>query len=231
VSSLGQVEEQRHAPEWLFEAAIDEKANYARLTKGLAAGPGDRSRRAQSQILIAAWQLFGSLGYAAVTIEEIARTAQVSRPAVYSYFYSKRSIFLALAVAVNSRYQRKVRSFAEISEVRSLEAGVGPWVTDYVQFLEETHWFTLMWDNVVGDDQLLREEGVRQQQLAWSTFGSHLVELGRGRGTHQSLLDGMIVLSMLERVWFYWSLADGPVPRTALESELTSVIISIARGS
>jgi hypothetical protein len=41
----------------------------------------------------------------------------------------------------------------------------------------------------------------------------------------------MIVLPMLERVWFYWSLADGPVSRTVLESELASVIIAIARRS
>jgi hypothetical protein len=46
-----------------------------------------------------------------------------------------------------------------------------------------------MWDQVVGEDQPLREEGVRQQQLAWITFGSHLAELGGVRRADDGLID------------------------------------------
>ena len=59
------------------------------------------SRQAQSQktknrILAITKMLFESKGFEAVTIEEIAREAQVSAPLIYSIFQSKRGILLAL---------------------------------------------------------------------------------------------------------------------------------------
>jgi len=59
------------------------------------------SRKAQSQetknrILASAKMLFESKGFEKVTIEEIAREAQVSAPSIYSIFQSKRGVLLGL---------------------------------------------------------------------------------------------------------------------------------------
>ena len=59
------------------------------------------SRQAQSQgtknrILASAKMLFESKGFEKVTIEEIAREAQVSAPSIYSIFQSKRGVLLGL---------------------------------------------------------------------------------------------------------------------------------------
>ena len=59
------------------------------------------SRQAQSQktrnrILASAKMLFESKGFEQVTIEEIAREAQISAPSIYSIFQSKRGILLGL---------------------------------------------------------------------------------------------------------------------------------------
>lgn len=59
------------------------------------------SRQAQSQetknrILASAKMLFESKGFEGVTIEEIAREAQVSAPSIYSIFQSKRGVLLGL---------------------------------------------------------------------------------------------------------------------------------------
>jgi AcrR family transcriptional regulator len=59
------------------------------------------SRKAQSQetknrIFACAKMLFESKGFENVTIDEIAREAQVSAPSIYSIFQSKRGILLGL---------------------------------------------------------------------------------------------------------------------------------------
>ncbi len=59
------------------------------------------SRQAQSlktknRILASAKMLFESKGFESVTIDEIAREAQVSTPSIYSIFQSKRGVLLGL---------------------------------------------------------------------------------------------------------------------------------------
>lgn len=59
------------------------------------------ARKAQQQqtknrILASAKMLFEAKGFEAVTIDEIAREAQVSAPSIYSLFQSKRGVLLGL---------------------------------------------------------------------------------------------------------------------------------------
>lgn len=49
----------------------------------------------ESQILLAASQLFGTDGFAAANIQAIADRAGISKPLIYNYFGSKEGLFLA----------------------------------------------------------------------------------------------------------------------------------------
>ena len=49
-----------------------------------------------AQILVAALPLFAEKGYAATTVREIVRAADVTNPMLYYYFDSKKGVFLAL---------------------------------------------------------------------------------------------------------------------------------------
>lgn len=55
-----------------------------------------QSKSTKNRILASAKMLFESKGFAKVTIEEIAREAQVSAPSIYSIFQSKRGVLLGL---------------------------------------------------------------------------------------------------------------------------------------
>jgi hypothetical protein len=81
-----------------------------------------------------------------------------------------------------------------------------------------------MWDDVVSTDDTLRKEGARQHSIAWKTFGSHIASLRASGSTHDPIAEGLVSLSMLERAWFYWSLAGMPFPRSRLVKEVTSAL-------
>ena len=55
-----------------------------------------RSQETKNRILASAKMLFESKGFEKVTIEEIAREAQISAPSIYSIFQSKRGVLLGL---------------------------------------------------------------------------------------------------------------------------------------
>ena len=55
-----------------------------------------QSQKTRSRILASAKKLFEARGFEKVTIEEIARRAQISAATIYSIFLSKRGILLAL---------------------------------------------------------------------------------------------------------------------------------------
>jgi AcrR family transcriptional regulator len=55
-----------------------------------------QSKKTKNRILASAKMLFESKGFENVTIEEIAREAQVSAPSIYSIFQSKRGVLLGL---------------------------------------------------------------------------------------------------------------------------------------
>lgn len=55
-----------------------------------------QSQKTKNRILASAKMLFESKGFEQVTIDEIAREAQISAPSIYSIFQSKRGILLGL---------------------------------------------------------------------------------------------------------------------------------------
>jgi AcrR family transcriptional regulator len=210
--------------DWLFEAAADNTNRYRRLTRDMAASQGARSRRAQAAILGAAWHVFQERDFEAVRMEDLAERAGMSRPAVYSYFPSKRTIFLAIAMAVNTRFHALAEAFTGVRRGASLDLDLAAWASSALTFFEETFWVTQVWDRAVVTDGSLREEGVRQGSRAWRVMGVHMDSL-RGSSTgHNSLAEGMLVLSMVERSWFYWARSESPFPRSDLVLEVTATI-------
>jgi AcrR family transcriptional regulator len=80
-----------------------------------AANPGDvtqpssslRSRQAQltrNVLVDAAISVFGEIGYAAATVEDVARAAGTSRPTFYQYFRSKADVAAELLERAHRRF-------------------------------------------------------------------------------------------------------------------------------
>ena len=59
-------------------------------------GAGSRATSAGPSCLSAALEVFVANGYHGAAMDEIAETAQVSKPVLYQHFPSKRELYLAL---------------------------------------------------------------------------------------------------------------------------------------
>ncbi len=66
-----------------------------------------------AQIMVAALQLFAQKGYAATTVREIVRSADVTNPMLYYYFDSKKGVFLALMDALITSMEESVTEVLE----------------------------------------------------------------------------------------------------------------------
>ena len=86
----------------------------------LTADPMLSDPKAQT-ILESAWQAFSAYGFRKTSMDDIARGAGMSRPAVYLHFRNKEAIFTALVEA----YYRQARE-----DIRGANARVGGMLPD-----------------------------------------------------------------------------------------------------
>lgn len=74
-----------------------------------------RDKEKPSQIIEAAFAVFGDVGYEATVIKDIADRAGISAGTIYTYFNDKRDLFRATALEGWSRFLRQIREIAESS--------------------------------------------------------------------------------------------------------------------
>ena len=65
------------------------------------------------QIMQSAEKLFAKKGYRATTVEEIARSARLTKGAVYHHFGSKEDILVAMITSVANHFLRELRALPE----------------------------------------------------------------------------------------------------------------------
>ena len=76
-----------------------------------------REREARkAAVMKAAEKVFLKRGLALATMEEIARSAQVSKGAIYLYFKNKDDLFLAIAVNSQEKLHERVQVAAEVGD-------------------------------------------------------------------------------------------------------------------
>ena len=75
-----------------------------------------REVREREMVEVAA-QVFGSRGYHAASMDEIASRAGITKPMLYSYFGSKEGLFLACGKVAGERMRERVREAAHAREV------------------------------------------------------------------------------------------------------------------
>jgi AcrR family transcriptional regulator len=78
-----------------------------------SAPPSRRKQHAldtRESLVTAARRLFAERGYAATTLDEIARTARVTKGALYHHFTDKRELFRAACRAVQLEWVERIRA-------------------------------------------------------------------------------------------------------------------------
>jgi AcrR family transcriptional regulator len=88
----------------------------------------------EEQLLEVAEEVFATQGYQGTSIEDIARTAGVTRPVVYDHFGSKEGIYLACVRRARSELERLINEAAGTTDDPAAQLWGG--INAYFEFVE-----------------------------------------------------------------------------------------------
>ena len=181
---------------------------------------GPRATRMIARILGAARTVFLAKGYAGTTIDEIARTADISRASFYTYFPTKRDVLLALGADSASIAESMAARFAEehpqpgAEELREL-------VDAYFANLDEHGAFATAWTQAAQQDDELRAAGMRRHLKMCRQLG--LLLGADGKGVDPSIR-GLAAYSLVERAWSFARLYGDDLDLEAFQVEVVRML-------
>ena len=195
---------------------------------GSAQGPlGERALRTRDQIVSAAVELFVDKGYGGTTIDEIADAAGISRPTFYTYFPSKREILLLAGVRSSRAREEAIAAISEIPgkwRLGQLEA----WIRRYFAFLDEYSAYQLVWSQASWHDDELKALGIKGSMQLAEVVGKNMVRLGCPTDGDPGI-DGLAVISMLDRFWYFWRKTKAPYTEAAVVGRLAAILAALLR--
>lgn len=186
---------------------------------------GERAATARTKILTAARKLFIERGYGATQVNDIAAEAKVGRPTVYTYFSSKRDILLVLAEQDTAVFQEIVEDARVVIAGGSDRDSIRKWLRQYLDYLSTGFGVILVWNEAAAGDEKLREVGLRYEMRAWQNLGM-AINSKRKQGA-DAALDGMLLLSMLERVWFYCDVVGAPFTNEQIVDRVSDLMLAM----
>jgi AcrR family transcriptional regulator len=187
---------------------------------GIVLGP--RATRTIASILDATRELLLARGYAGTTIDEITKSAGVSRASFYTYFPSKRDVLLALGTNSGSAALVLIHALSDMPAGWTL-GDIEDWVQQYFEFLDEQGSFVFAWTQAAHEDEEIRVAGMRGHLNLCRRMGRAFAALG-GTTVDDPAEFGLMVFSMLERTWAYSQLYAGTIDQAALLGTLARVL-------
>jgi AcrR family transcriptional regulator len=159
-----------------------------------------RGPERRAQLLDVARKVFGTTGFHASSMEDVAREAGVTKPILYDHFPSKKELYLALIDADLAVLHDKVRS-ALLSPIGNRER-IRASFQAYFDFVDEhAEGFRLLMQEAVGAEDEFRQRvaGVRDQILA--EVAELIVRESRGLldGEHAEIV-ALALIGMVETV-------------------------------
>jgi AcrR family transcriptional regulator len=204
-----------------------ERARAAATESRAVSGLGERALRTRDQLLETAVRLFLERGYGGTTIDDIAEVAGMSRASFYTYFPSKREILLLAGVRSNRARTAALSTISGIPDDWSL-ADLEAWVRAYLAFLDEWGGFQLVWSQAAWFDEQLRALGVGGSMHSARIIGEHMRRLGATDKVDAGV-QGLAVLSMLDRFWYVWQKTKAPFDEAEVVSGLARMLESLLR--
>jgi AcrR family transcriptional regulator len=189
---------------------------------------GVRAKGTIEAILDATRQILLVRGYAGTTIDDIARTAGISRASFYTYFPSKRDVLLVLGA-------HAVEDAAAVIDLldglpRPGRPGdVEGWVERYFTLLDEHGSFAFAWTQAAHQDAELLAEGRRGHLALCRRLGEALARLG-DNPSQSPTESGLVAFSALERAWSYCQLYGDHVDLVAVRRDIARVLAASVRG-
>jgi len=185
---------------------------------------GARARQTQALLLNTAKQLFLELGYGGVRIEHITEACGISRAGFYTYFPSKRDLFLALGETTYHDHNALLNEFDDLPDPCTLDDLRG-WVRSYFSFMEEHGAFLLIAPYTSPDDEDLKATARRRTMKVGRKLGKSIrARQASGDGDEAAL--GVTVMAMLDHAWYY-SGEPHPVDEDALVDTAAEILAAL----
>ncbi len=173
-----------------------------------AAELGPRAHRTIDLILNTTKEILLSRGYAGTTIDEITRAAGISRASFYTYFPSKRDVLLALGLHAHRDAQAVIGRLGKLGHDWTLR-DLTCWVSEYFAFQDVHGSFSLSFIQAAQEDEELLRAG-RPNLLNSSRRLGLIMDALRGHPIGDPTQQGMLLFSMLDRMWWLWRLEQAP---------------------
>lgn len=186
---------------------------------------GPRAQRTIARIVDATRDVFMTRGYAGTTIDEITKTAEVSRASFYTYFPSKREVLLAVGADAATGFSERVERLAAEGSTR---ATLRAWVADFLDYLDTHAPFSFAWTQAALEDEEIRVAGMRRHLRICARLGAVLGE-SAGRAVDKPAEVGLLASSMLERMWSYCQLYGDSIDRNDMIDQAAAALWGLAR--
>lgn len=197
--------------------AVSEQLLDASLTvrgQGFSENPATPQRRVrmarperEGQMLAVARALFAEHGYGAVTMDEVAAAAGITKPLLYNYFGNKEQLYLACmgpaGDALLESILTAVRAAADPAE--ALEVGIGA----FFAFLDRERgaWRVLFDETLPASGEVAQRVGEYRERLAALLEEALLAQLGgaiKGRAAIEVRALSAAVLGAAEALGRWW---------------------------
>jgi TetR/AcrR family transcriptional regulator len=197
------------------DGASTKRANGSALSREPRWEFNTKALQTRQLILDTARALFLERGYEGSRVEHITSACGLSRGAFYTYFTSKLEVFETLGT---STYKRQVAVVARLANLpQPCEPDdVRGWAQDYFDFMGE-HGAFMLSAALGGPRQPEFQARVRTLTVRTAKrLGQH-IQQRCGRSDESDVALGLVVMSVLERSWFF-------VHGMGLEVELDDVL-------
>ena len=151
-----------------------------------------RGQRTRQKLLDAGAAVLPARGYHDTRVDDIVAAAGVSHGSFYRYFENKDYFFRALAEQAIGDLQTLLDSFPAATDPDALRAWLEVWFSTY----RENGGIISAWQEIEFSDPQLRDFS---EEVAASVF-ERLVHVVDRRGFGDSLVDGLALLALIERV-------------------------------
>jgi AcrR family transcriptional regulator len=184
---------------------------------GLRLGANER----RTQLLAAARVTFGTHGFSATSMNDVALTAGVTKPVLYQHFESKHHLFLELLTDTSSQLIDRIdHAVSSASSGREkVEAGFAAYI-DF--FTSDPHNFRIIYgEGVRSDPTFLRE--LRAIQSSFGTFTAEHIDI-EGLDRESRLTAAQAIAGLLESAVRHWLESE----HTHSADELAALLSSLA---
>jgi len=204
----------------------DDQSMLPATVRSPAAVMGDRATKARNLILETSKRLFLELGYGGTRIEKIAEACGISRAGFYTYFASKRDVFLAIGETSYREFQTLVDNFDTEMPNPCTPSDIEGWVRHYFEFMDEHGAFVLGAGQSGPNDEDLKDAVRRIHPKAARRLGKMIrARQASPHGDETAL--GLTVFAMLDRTWYFVHGARYPVDEDAIVATAVEAIAAL----